>query len=194
MYLFRRRKGGGTNACICIGTQSQPFLQNCLTDVYETWQGWSAHGTAHALKCFGQIYPRADPGQGENRWRGPLQESASSDWKATATSQMYSNDLEQVGWSVVNFCSIPKSIFLCVHCSEVSESGLLSLLFSRTSRDELFLFQFSNWKNRVRCKSLAPKPLSNRQTYNGKFPSGCSAVRNASSFHLSRWPVNCMRI
>ena len=26
-----------TNACICIGTQSQPLLQNCLTDVYEIW-------------------------------------------------------------------------------------------------------------------------------------------------------------
>ena len=37
MYLFRWRKGGCTNACICIGTQSQPFLQNCLTDVHETW-------------------------------------------------------------------------------------------------------------------------------------------------------------
>ena len=31
------RKGGCTYACICIETQSQPLLQNCLTDVYETW-------------------------------------------------------------------------------------------------------------------------------------------------------------
>ena len=31
--------GGGTNAYICMGTNSQPLLQNCLMDVYETWQG-----------------------------------------------------------------------------------------------------------------------------------------------------------
>ena len=32
-------KGGGgcTNACICMGTHSQPLLQNRLMDVYETW-------------------------------------------------------------------------------------------------------------------------------------------------------------
>ena len=31
-------KGGGvTNACICMGTNSQPLLQNRLMDVYETW-------------------------------------------------------------------------------------------------------------------------------------------------------------
>ena len=31
------KERGCTNACICIETQSQPLLQNCLTDVYETW-------------------------------------------------------------------------------------------------------------------------------------------------------------
>ena len=29
--------GGGTNACIYMGTHSQPLLQNCVMDVYETW-------------------------------------------------------------------------------------------------------------------------------------------------------------
>ena len=37
IYLGEGRGGGCTNACICVGTQSQPLLQNCLTDVYETW-------------------------------------------------------------------------------------------------------------------------------------------------------------
>ena len=26
-----------TNACICIGTHSQPLLQNRLMDVYKAW-------------------------------------------------------------------------------------------------------------------------------------------------------------
>ena len=39
MYLFRRKRGGGgcTDACICMGTHSQPLLQYRLMDVYETW-------------------------------------------------------------------------------------------------------------------------------------------------------------
>ena len=37
-----------TNACICMGTHSQPLLQNCLMDVCKTWYRWSAHGLAHA--------------------------------------------------------------------------------------------------------------------------------------------------
>ena len=32
-----KRGGGCTNACICIGTHSQPLLQYCLMYVYETW-------------------------------------------------------------------------------------------------------------------------------------------------------------
>ena len=33
MYLFRWRKRGCTNACICMGTHSQPLLQNPLRTV-----------------------------------------------------------------------------------------------------------------------------------------------------------------
>ena len=37
VYLFRQRKRGGCrNACVCMGTHSQPLLQNHLMDVYET--------------------------------------------------------------------------------------------------------------------------------------------------------------
>ena len=31
------KRGGCTNACIYMGTHSQPLLQNPLMDVYETW-------------------------------------------------------------------------------------------------------------------------------------------------------------
>ena len=47
---------------------------------------------------FCQIRPGADPGRGQNRSRGPLlQETSSSDRKATATNQMDSNDLRACG-------------------------------------------------------------------------------------------------
>ena len=37
-WIYLGEKGGGcTNACICMGTHSQPLLQNRLMDVYETW-------------------------------------------------------------------------------------------------------------------------------------------------------------
>ena len=38
LCIYLGEKGGGcTNACICMGIHSQPFLQNSLMDVYETW-------------------------------------------------------------------------------------------------------------------------------------------------------------
>ena len=39
LCIYLREKGGGgcTNACICMGTHSQPLLQNRFMDVYETW-------------------------------------------------------------------------------------------------------------------------------------------------------------
>ena len=38
LSIYLSEKGGGcTNACICMGTHSQPLLQNRLMDVYETW-------------------------------------------------------------------------------------------------------------------------------------------------------------
>ena len=73
MYLFRWRKGGCTNACVCMGTPSQRLLQNRLMDVYETWQGWSNHGPAHAYRLFGQIRPEVEPRRRKNgSMRGPF--------------------------------------------------------------------------------------------------------------------------
>ena len=37
IYLGEKKGGGCSNACICMGTHSQPLLQNRLIDVYETW-------------------------------------------------------------------------------------------------------------------------------------------------------------
>ena len=37
IYLGEGRGGGCTNACICMGAHSQPFLQNRSMDIYETW-------------------------------------------------------------------------------------------------------------------------------------------------------------
>ena len=75
------------------------LLQNRLMDFDETWYGWSTQGPLQVLLFFGQIRPGADPGRGKNRSRGGplLQETSSSDRKATATNQMHSSDLETCG-------------------------------------------------------------------------------------------------
>ena len=63
------------------------------------------------LLFFGQIRPGTDPGQAKKGHGGPLlQETSSSDRKATATNRMHSSDLETCG-SVVIFGSIRKSNF-----------------------------------------------------------------------------------
>ena len=37
LYIYLDEgKGGCTDACICMGTHSQPLLRNRLMDVYET--------------------------------------------------------------------------------------------------------------------------------------------------------------
>ena len=68
-----------------------------------------------------------------DRGGGLLEESASSDWKATATNQMYSNDLEACGMKCCYFLFHSEVNFLCVHCPQVSDSGLLGLLFMEAS-------------------------------------------------------------
>ena len=71
-----------------------------------------SHGPLQVLLFFGQIRPGADPGRGKSRSRGPfLQETSSSDQKATATNRMHSNDLEAREKKCCYFGSIPKSNF-----------------------------------------------------------------------------------
>ena len=82
-------KGGCIDACKCMGTCFRLLLRNCVMDFDETWYGCSTHGLLKVLLFFGQIRPGH---------KGPLlQETSSSDWKATATNRMHSNDLEACG-------------------------------------------------------------------------------------------------
>ena len=82
----------------------------------------------------GRIQGRAKVGDG-----GLLQQSAFSDWKATSTNQMYSNDLEAYGMKCCYFVFHSEVNFLCVHCSQVSDSGLLGLLFQSMHRVSICL-------------------------------------------------------
>ena len=112
MYLLRWRKGGGcTNACICIGTHSQPFLQNRSMDIYETEWGWSAHGPLQVLLFFGQVRPGADPRWGKNRSRGVpfFNELLPQTGRLQQQTEWIAMIYKHVGWSVVIFGSIPKS-------------------------------------------------------------------------------------
>ena len=127
MYLFRWRKGGCTYACICIGTQTltTELLDGCLWNLVGMKCSW--HRTC--IKVFWPDLPKGGSRAGRKIGDGGLlQESASSDWKATATNQMYSNDLEACGMKCCYFLFHSEVNFLCVHCSQVSDSGLLGLL------------------------------------------------------------------
>ena len=123
MYLFRQRKRGCSNACVCMGTYSQPLLQNHLMDVYETWYGWSSHDPAHALRCFGHIRPGAGPGWGKNRSKGLGVPSSKNFF---FRQEGNSNKPKHVKWSVVVFGSIQKSNFLHVNLAYLQKCSLYS--------------------------------------------------------------------
>ena len=70
------------------------LLQNRWLNLVGMKYSWSLT----SVVFFRPDPPGADPGRGQNRSRGPLlQETSSSDWKATATNRMHSNDLEACG-------------------------------------------------------------------------------------------------
>ena len=99
------KEGGGcTNACICMETHSQPLLQNRLMDVTklsrdEVLKAPHMHLGVSVISAQGRIQGGAKIGQG-----GPLlQRTVSSDWKATATNRMHSNDLEACGMKYCYF-------------------------------------------------------------------------------------------
>ena len=58
-------KGGCTNAYIYLRTHSQPLLQNCLMDVYETWGRDEVLIARTCVEAFYQIRPGVDPRQGK---------------------------------------------------------------------------------------------------------------------------------
>ena len=110
------KKGGGTNACICMGTHCQPSLQNRLMDVTklgrdEVLMARHMHKDVLAISAQGQIQVKcswsltsgvvfrleANPGRGKIGQGGPLlQKTSSSYQKATAINRIHtcSNDLE----------------------------------------------------------------------------------------------------
>ena len=104
-----------------------------------------------ARSTQGQIQGRAKIGDG-----ALLQESASSDWKATATNQMYSNDLEACGMKCCYFWFHSEVNFLCVHCSQVSDSGLLGLLLL-IAHQPFFVFCYIHFQDFLPvCLFLVP--------------------------------------
>ena len=67
----------------------------------------------HALRCFSQIYPGAGPGRPKYITGDTLlQETSSSDRKATVTNQMDSNDLEACGKKCCYFWFVFLTSFL----------------------------------------------------------------------------------
>ena len=83
--------------------------------------------------CFSAGSTRGGSRGGTKRGHGGplLQETSSSDQKATATNQMHSNDLEACGMKCCYFLfhSEVKVKFFMIHRSQVSDSGPLGLLF-----------------------------------------------------------------
>ena len=91
IYLGEGKGGGGcTNACICMGTHSQPFLQNHSMDINSLGRDEVLMVT-YKCCCFlarsvqGRIQGGAKIGHG-----GPLlQHTSSLDWEATATNRVH---------------------------------------------------------------------------------------------------------
>ena len=70
------------------------------------------HGPLQVLLFFGQIRPGADPGRAKKVTGPLLQQTSSSDRKATATNRMHSNDLEACGMKCCYFLFHSKAKFL----------------------------------------------------------------------------------
>ena len=145
--------------------------RNRWTEFNESWQeassqcllprfcfsgqsGESAHGTAHALRCLarstqGRIQVRAIIGDGAGGG-GFFKKVLLQTGRLQQQTKCIAMIQKHVGWSVVIFCSIPKSIFLCVHCSQVSDSGLLGLLFV-PPEVKFFFTSFWTWSSSIKC-------------------------------------------
>ena len=145
IYLGEGR-GGCTNACICMGTHSQPLLQNRLIDVYKIWQGWSNHCPAYAFRLFGQIHPEVDPRRRKNgSTRGPF----SKGLLLQIGMQQQQTECILVSWIeiswlfavqtdilnlIVMFSDLLRNLTFnrSAHCTQVSDQCPLGLLFFNT--------------------------------------------------------------
>ena len=82
MYIFRRRKGGCTNACICMGTHSQPF--RTAWRKFTKFEGDEVFIDPHMCCC---LSPKGGSRAGQNRSKGApfsknffRQKSYSNNW------------------------------------------------------------------------------------------------------------------
>ena len=97
IYLGEKR-GGCTNACICMGTHSQPFttepLNGCLRNLVGMKCLWSLTSVV-----FWPDLSRADPGRGNNRSRGVpfFKKLLLQTGRLQRTNRMHSSNLEACG-------------------------------------------------------------------------------------------------
>ena len=110
MYLFRWRKWGGGGVGLALkcmymcGNTLSAFLTEPIDGYLWNLVGIKCSWSLTSFVVFGQIHSGADLEWGKNRSWGPLlHRSSLSDWKATATNRMHSNDLEACGMKCCNF-------------------------------------------------------------------------------------------
>ena len=126
-----------------MGTHSQRLLQNCVMDVYKTWQGWSYHGPAHAYRLFGQIRPEVEP---RRRKKGSMRGPFSKGLPLQIGMQQQQTECILVSWIETSWLFAVRTDFTnltvmlsdllrnltfnrSVHCTQVSDQCPLGLLF-----------------------------------------------------------------
>ena len=110
MYLFRRRKGGCTNAC----------LRN-LIGIKNSWP----------LTCVRSVQGRIHGGAKIGQWVPFFKNTSSSDWKATSTNRMQNNDLEACRNKCSYFCFQYEVLFFI--CFGVVLDLVISIYFRSNS-------------------------------------------------------------
>ena len=104
------------------------FLWNRWTEFNETWQKASSQIPLPSL-CFSSRKVNNNCHPGQSIKEGGTFQKLLQPRRLQQQTECIAVILKHVGWSVVVFGSIPKSNFWSVDCTQVSDSGLLGLLF-----------------------------------------------------------------